>query len=375
MAKHNQKHARAFDSRNTPRQPYPAVSIIIPLYNAERYIGECLDSVLAQTFQNYEVIVVDDCSTDNSIAIVESYIPKFDGRLILSHMNKNSGKPSLPRNKGLTVSRGEYIYFMDNDDMITPTALEELYTLAEDFDADVVYCEKYYTCDANRQNMKLASIQRPNFVDKPTFDDAPLNERIEKIINWHFLVMPWAYLTRRDLLTEHEISFPNIIRDDSIWNWNLIFCAKKILRVPNAVYVWRDVKSSITRVEKTPAQEINFWLNPIVLGTKTLHETLRRIEFFKQNPRYHYVMLSHFVEGSFSSLFGKSFQLKSFAFYEAVHKEFSKDLGEQDILVPLLFAIINTQQKISFMNRKKFNEFAAQAQRRIAELEAQLKNK
>ena len=57
----------------------PAVSVIIPMYNMERYIGECLDSILAQTFTDYEVIVVDDCSTDKSCAIVENYIPKFTG--------------------------------------------------------------------------------------------------------------------------------------------------------------------------------------------------------------------------------------------------------------------------------------------------------
>ena len=60
------------------KKTIPAVSIIIPMYNAEKYIGECLDSILAQTFQDFEVIIVDDCSTDNSCAIVESYLPKFN---------------------------------------------------------------------------------------------------------------------------------------------------------------------------------------------------------------------------------------------------------------------------------------------------------
>ena len=60
------------------KKTVPAVSIIIPMYNSEKYIGECLDSILAQTFTAYEVIVVDDCSTDNSRAVVESYLPKFD---------------------------------------------------------------------------------------------------------------------------------------------------------------------------------------------------------------------------------------------------------------------------------------------------------
>ena len=63
-----------------PKKTIPAVSIIIPMYNTEKYIGECLDSILAQTFQDFEVIVVDDCSTDNSAAIVESYLPKFNAK-------------------------------------------------------------------------------------------------------------------------------------------------------------------------------------------------------------------------------------------------------------------------------------------------------
>ena len=63
-----------------PTKTIPAVSIIIPMYNTEKYIGECLDSILAQTFQVFEVIIVDDCSTDNSAAIVESYLPKFNAK-------------------------------------------------------------------------------------------------------------------------------------------------------------------------------------------------------------------------------------------------------------------------------------------------------
>ena len=61
------------------KKTIPAVSIVIPMYNSEKYIGECLDSILAQTFNDYEVIVVDDCSTDNSRSVVQSYLPKFDG--------------------------------------------------------------------------------------------------------------------------------------------------------------------------------------------------------------------------------------------------------------------------------------------------------
>lgn len=106
----------------------PAISVIIPLYNAEKYLSDCLDSLLDQTFSDFEIIVVDDCSTDNSVAIVESYAPKFNGRLILTATKKNSGNAGYTaRNKGFLFSRGEYVFFMDADDMIIETALEELY--------------------------------------------------------------------------------------------------------------------------------------------------------------------------------------------------------------------------------------------------------
>ena len=70
-----------------PNAEFPAISVIVPLYNVEKYVGECLDSLLAQTFKNFEIIIVDDCSTDNSVDVVNEYAPKFDGRLILVHMD------------------------------------------------------------------------------------------------------------------------------------------------------------------------------------------------------------------------------------------------------------------------------------------------
>ena len=78
----------------------PPVSVIVPMYNAENYIGELLESLLSQTLKNFEVIIVDDCSTDESFNIVQNYLPKFAGRLNLLKMKQNSGGPSIPRNKG-----------------------------------------------------------------------------------------------------------------------------------------------------------------------------------------------------------------------------------------------------------------------------------
>ena len=152
-----------------------------------------------QTFDNYEVIVVDDCPTDSSPAVVESYAEKFGGRLILSQTEKNSGSGALPRNMGMCLSHGEYLAFLDNDDLITPTALEELYTLAKDYDTDVVYCEKHCKINADGSNMHIGSGADKNvkLVEVPTFESDNLDERIEKIIQGKYRVPQWRKFVRR----------------------------------------------------------------------------------------------------------------------------------------------------------------------------------
>ncbi|MBQ3451625.1 MAG: glycosyltransferase family 2 protein [Synergistaceae bacterium] len=134
-------------SIDKPTNPfnYPAISVVIPMYNAEEYVEECLDSILKQTFQNFEVIVVDDCSTDNSVAVVKNYAPKFGGRLKLAQTKENSrGGGYIPRNLGLMYSRGEYIFFVDSDDFILDKALGILYKLAREHETDVVYTSSHY---------------------------------------------------------------------------------------------------------------------------------------------------------------------------------------------------------------------------------------
>ena len=280
----------------------PAVSIIIPMYNAEKYIAECLNSLLAQTLQNLEVIVVDDCSTDSSYAIVESYIPKFGGRLILAHMEENSGQGSFPRNRGLMISRGEYVYFVDNDDLVTKTALEEMYTLAKKFDADVVYLDGHYTADENLK--KLTPADYAMAVSEPTLKPEALPERIRRISQGRYTLPPWDKFVRRRLLVENQIFFPRCkISEDDIWTFGLLFYAKNFLCVPNKVYIFRDAHGSIMRSKKTPLQVVNFWLSPILFGLKHLDELMRRHEFFKANPQYRYAVLDMFVQWKFNAIF------------------------------------------------------------------------
>ena len=327
-------------SKYPPPFIYPAVSVVIPLYNAEKYLGDCLESILNQTFQNFEVIVVDDCSTDSSCAIVESYIPKFDGRLILAHMEKNSGSGALPRNKGLNFSRGEYIFFADADDLITLTSLEELYTLAKDFNADVVYCEKFYKSDSKLKNIKINSWQNSGFVDKPTLETENLSERVQGLLNWRYSLTPWDKFIRRNLMIEHDIYFPHCtISEDYIWNYGLILYARKILRVPNAVYIHRITEESIMMRKRTPEQIINFWINPVVFGLKTLDNFMSKLDFFKQNPQWRFAILGNFI---CTQVLNAAIRIdKSFptvVFYDTIQRDFGEKFGEYSVLVSVLLA-------------------------------------
>ncbi len=221
------------------------------MYNAEKYIADCLESLLAQTFQNFEVVVVNNCSTDNSPAIVESYKEKFDGRLALLKTEYNTGSGAIPRNKGAYFSRGEYLFFIDADDFVTKTALEELYTLAKDYDTDVVYCERNYRAKDDGTFLDIEVNPNETPVDKPTFETENLAERVQRILQWKYYVPQWRKLARRSLIFEHGIFFPPTRpSDDTVWTYGLVFYAKKFLRVPNAVYTRRLSEGSIMREKK-----------------------------------------------------------------------------------------------------------------------------
>lgn len=369
MERSMQKSSRKSRNSITPptQQSFPAVSVIIPMYNAEKYITECLDSILAQTFTNFEVIVVDDCSTDNSVAIVESYKEKFGGRLKLFSTEFNADTSgSAPRNKGMLFSRGEYVTFVDADDLLKNFALKEMYTLAKDFDADVVHCEKAEGVDEDLTNPTIRSEQNSDFVDKPTLETMDLEERVQKLLQRKFWVGPVSKLVRRDFLLKHEIFFPPLRpREDDIWSYGLIFHAKKFLRIPNIVYMVRRSANSVTRKNRTATQYINFWLSPIFIGLNAIDKLINKFDLFNKKPQYRYALFEFFLTRAFSVIFRHSVQLPPFAVYEAIKQEFGDKLGEQDVLVSALCAFINTQQRISAINQQKFNEFAAQSQKEL----------
>ncbi len=347
----------------------PAVSVVIPLYNAEKYIGECLDSLLLQTFQDFEVIVVDDCSTDSSPAVVESYAEKFGGRLKLARMKKKSGGGgSMPRNIGLEISRGKYLYFLDADDAVTPTAFEELYELAEKFSADVVHCEKFYRVpDSIWHNKDLrANLKPDNYftegrlnVTAPTVLSDDIAERArmfaERKLIWNY----WAQLIRREFIVENSIKLQDAVAQDMILTICELCCAKTYVIVPNAVYNYRVREDSVTTENIDDATRINKWFKCIKFGMEYLDEFFADNERLSNRPDLKYVLFDTFFKKMIEAFDAVYLQRPIYAFSELLQNEFLKD--DDTIFMPFIFSAMNVYQVL-----------LKRAQRRIAVLENEL---
>ena len=313
------------------------ISVIVPVFNAEKFLGACLESILIQTLKDFEVIIVDDCSTDNSIAVAENFLERFGGRLKIISLPKNSGSGAVPRNEGLKFSRGEYIFFMDNDDLLVPDALKTLYDAAEKFSADVVHTEQGFTCDEdNPQNLTHVSlIQKSCLRNKILMESDDLAERVKLLCRSGYSVFPWAKFSRRDFLLANDIKFPHVkICEDVLWTIQIVCLTKNFLRIPNPLYVWRTAKNSWGRLERTPEEKIKFWFDPLVDGLDYLDDFMDGTEFFVRNPYYRFELMDSFIRGNTEHVLDAFKELNRYELYDVIHEMFK---GKRAALIANLF--------------------------------------
>ena len=313
------------------------VSVIVPVFNAEKFLGACLESILNQTLQDFEVIIVDDCSTDNSIVVAENFLEKFGGRLKIISLPKNSGAGSVPRNEGLKFSRGKYIFFLDADDLLMPDALKTFYDAAEKFSADVVHTEQAFTCDEdNPQNLTHVLLVRPNYVrNKILMESDDLAERLELLLHSGYSVFCWAKFLRRDFLLANDINFPQAkIGADALWTIQIVCLAKNFLRISNPLYVWRTAKNSVTRKKRTPQEKIKTRLDSLIDGADCLDDFMDGIEFFARNPDYRFELINFFIRENTVRVLDAFKKLNRYELYEIIHGMFK---GKRAALIANLF--------------------------------------
>ena len=288
--------------------------------------------------QDFEVIIVDDCSTDSSLAVANSFFEKFGERLKIISLEKNTGNPSVPRNKGLSFSRGEYVFFMDNDDLITPNAFKLLCNYAEKFRADVVYMERGFLLDG--ENIISANWDKNSSkISIPTLENQNIAARIENFIQTAYGWAPWTKFLRRDFLIANEIAFPLVkISEDVLWTFKVICLAENFLRIPDQLYICRSRINSWSRIRRNPPDEIKFWLDPLVKGLDYLDDFMKR-DFFNQNPNLRFDVTNFFVKMQIAGMLNALKNLNRCQLYEIVHESFSD--SKHAALIANLFVVMN----------------------------------
>ena len=340
------------------------------MYNAEKYIADTLESILAQTFQNFEVIVVNDCSTDNSRQIVESYLEKFDGRLKLFDNEKNSGV-STTRNNGLRKAIGEYVFFMDADDLFVPNSLEGMYTLAKKFNVDFFNFTKGAVASEDGKEFTVG--QTKLIPEDVVMIEENLNWRVESLLKCRFNWGIYRKFLRRDFLIENNLSFPDNVKfaEDQTWTYGIFFCAKRIVHSPDVCYYYRKSAGSLCRSRMNFFKSVIRWLYPLTGGMKWLDNIMSKIEFFQQNPSFQYMILESFTSRYFNKIFKDFLTVKQQHIYEAIRKNLCENLGEDDVLIAQLCTFVNAQQKQIDTLKKNIDT----QRKKIVGLEKQLKSK
>ena len=208
------------------------VSIIVPIYNAEKYLKKCIDSLVNQTKKEIEIILINDGSTDNT----ENIIKEYKDKRIKYFKNENQGIGKT-RNFGIKKAKGNYIMFVDSDDYVELNACEELYKKAEKEKSDLVICDYYKVYN----NGKKEEVTIKDF--KPT----TLKKYPELLLNVN--LAPWNKLYKKSLIDDNKLSFvENIKYEDTPFVAEALLKAKKIGKVNKSLIYYVIHKNSETTV-------------------------------------------------------------------------------------------------------------------------------
>ncbi|WP_372518630.1 glycosyltransferase family 2 protein [Candidatus Ruminimicrobiellum ovillum] len=254
------------------------VSIIIPVYNTEQYLSQCLDSVINQTFRDIEIIVVNDASTDNSLSVIKEYQQK-DNRIVLINVTDNCGL-SNSRNLGIKKAKSPYITFVDSDDWIRKDYIEFLFNNIEKFKCDA-FSGSYYV-----YNNKTSQYETRKYSFLTTKHKNNKNLIVLPSIN----CSPWCKIYNKDFLLKNNLFFRLRRREDSLFLYDLVIHKARIIYVNEPIYFYRvNRKNSLTSSNYFILHDVIFLLKEI---RKTLYKENLFGDYFRVFYIYSFIFLS-----------------------------------------------------------------------------------
>ena len=221
------------------------LSIVIPVYNAEKYIDRCMNSILNQSLEECEIILVDDGSTDTSLQICNKYAEKYNN---IKVYHKTNGGASSARNYGLKHAKGEYIWFIDSDDRIEKECISKLITIMNNKKTDVIVCQsKKIELNGEIKDECEYSIEMGEYSSQQFMIE--MRNKPKSVI-----FCPQYYIVKREFIKENLIYFyEGIIYEDELWIPQLLIKADKIYYTKLNIYYHYMVDTSVmhsTKMEK-----------------------------------------------------------------------------------------------------------------------------
>ncbi len=224
----------------------PKVSVIIPVYNVEKYLRQCLDSVINQTLQDIEIICINDGSTDGSAAILEEYANKDNRIKIITQENQGL---SIARNNGMKIATGEYIAFVDSDDYIVIDSIENMYNNAIKTEAHIVVAKSFAFAEDNSEKTKKRTIKKNRYLNKNEFHGI-YNVTMD---NYSYIIsdcpcVAWSKLFSRKFLQDNNLKFidKNIFHEDNGFWIKVCACFPKIMFITDLAVMYRIRLGAIT---------------------------------------------------------------------------------------------------------------------------------
>lgn len=259
----------SYSEKNTADNQ-PLVSIIVPTYNVERYVEECIDSLLNQTYKNIEIIVLDDASTDATAYLLKQYKDKI--QLIVNSNNKGQG---ARRNEGMKFAQGKYIYFVDSDDWIEPETVEAAVTQLDQTQAEIVRFNGLSFYDANAETVKEG---RYDFSDRLEHHKVYKEGEALEANRRTYSASPCLYIFRKDIVGTHNLQFlEGVLHEDEYFTTRLFTVIRKMVYL-NRNFYHRRYRTASTMTESTKAHQLKSF-NSYLEVFKGLEDEYKKAEY------------------------------------------------------------------------------------------------
>lgn len=260
----------------------PDISIILPAYNAEKYISRILDEILSQTFSNYETIIINDGSTDATEAIIDLYAEKNKNRFVALHQ-KNAGV-SAARNAGINAAKGKYLCFIDVDDEIKPSFLENLFTAAIENSSDLV----------------IGGYIKVNGTDKRLTNNTFGRASYQLITNTRDIGVPFSKLYSTDIVNNHGIRFPVGMKlsEDAVFLYRYLIHSQRCTFIDAQNYIYYAPNSDSNKYGLKIEDEFigfNYMKNAIIALLETLKLNDEASERLRQRLLLHFRRLLYAI--------------------------------------------------------------------------------